>query len=234
MAAVDTKTQTESKETPKAILGYWKIRGLAHHIRMLLEYTETPFDNKYYVCGEAPNFNKEEWTKDKHSLGFQFPNLPYYIEGSLKLTQSNAIIHYIGSKHKLCGSTPEEIAIVEMMIGHAYDLREELSSLNYGNASKYEENKKAFYEGTFSRYVKDFEDNLAKNTWMAGSFLSLADFVIYELMDVGRIAYPSIFEKSPRIQAYLSRFEKLPKIAEYFQSDRYFKRPCNNPQAGFR
>ncbi|XP_059573295.1 uncharacterized protein LOC102558987 [Alligator mississippiensis] len=36
-----------------AVLGYWDIRGLAHAIRLLLEYTGTTYEDKLYSCGEG-------------------------------------------------------------------------------------------------------------------------------------------------------------------------------------
>ena len=35
-------------KNPKIILGYWKIRGLAHPIRYLLEYIEHPYEDVLY------------------------------------------------------------------------------------------------------------------------------------------------------------------------------------------
>uniref|UniRef100_A0A8V5GL01 Uncharacterized protein n=1 Tax=Melopsittacus undulatus TaxID=13146 RepID=A0A8V5GL01_MELUD len=32
-------------------LGYWDIRGLAHAIRLLLQYTETPYEERQYRPG---------------------------------------------------------------------------------------------------------------------------------------------------------------------------------------
>ena len=61
-----------------AVLCYWDIRGLAQPIRLLLEYTNTEFKDKMMACGPAPKFDKSGWFDSKHSLGLDFPNLPYY------------------------------------------------------------------------------------------------------------------------------------------------------------
>ena len=42
--------------------------------------------------------------------GLDFPNLPYYMEGDLKLTQSNAILRHLARKHDLMGQTSAERA----------------------------------------------------------------------------------------------------------------------------
>uniref|UniRef100_A0A2K6KB18 GST N-terminal domain-containing protein n=1 Tax=Rhinopithecus bieti TaxID=61621 RepID=A0A2K6KB18_RHIBE len=35
------------------ILGYWDIRGLAHAIRLLLEYTDSNYEEKKYLMGHG-------------------------------------------------------------------------------------------------------------------------------------------------------------------------------------
>ena len=60
---------------------------LAQPIRLLLEYTETKFEDKMMRCGPAPDYDKTCWFGIKHSLGLDFPNLPYYLDGDIKITQ---------------------------------------------------------------------------------------------------------------------------------------------------
>ncbi|XP_019852502.1 PREDICTED: glutathione S-transferase Mu 3-like isoform X1 [Amphimedon queenslandica] len=84
-------------------LGYWMTRGLAQSIRLLLKYTGTEFENITYTRAEAPSFSTEEWTSVKHTLGLPFPNIPYLIDRDIKITQSNAILAYLGCKYNLCG-----------------------------------------------------------------------------------------------------------------------------------
>ena len=62
--------------------------------------------------------NKAEWTEqDKNSLGIEFPNLPYIIDGDFKLTECKAIAVYICDKWcpALMGSNPGERANIIMM-----------------------------------------------------------------------------------------------------------------------
>lgn len=75
-------------------LGYWSIRGLVQPIRFLLAYLWVEYTNKAYA-------NPEEWFgKDKNELGFEFPNIPYLIDGDLKITESSAIPVHLIKKHK--------------------------------------------------------------------------------------------------------------------------------------
>ena len=47
----------------------------------------------------------EEKAKNPH--GLEFPNLPFYVDGDVKLTQSPAILHYLAKKHGLAGGNTD-------------------------------------------------------------------------------------------------------------------------------
>lgn len=69
----------------KLILGYWGIRGKGQVPRLLLNYVGADWEEKVYTDPTA-------WFGgDKQSLGFDFPNLPYLIDGDLKLSETIAI-----------------------------------------------------------------------------------------------------------------------------------------------
>uniref|UniRef100_A0A8C9FXL6 GST N-terminal domain-containing protein n=1 Tax=Pavo cristatus TaxID=9049 RepID=A0A8C9FXL6_PAVCR len=55
-------------------IGFWRIL-LAHAIRLLLEHTGTPYEDKLYSCGEAPDYDKSQWINEKEKLGLDFPNV---------------------------------------------------------------------------------------------------------------------------------------------------------------
>ncbi|XP_069489087.1 glutathione S-transferase Mu 1-like isoform X2 [Ambystoma mexicanum] len=114
-----------------AILGYWDVRGLGHSIRLLLEYTGTKYEEKMYTCGPAPDYDRSDWLKEKETLGLDFPNLPYFIDGSVKLTQSSAIIRYIARKHNLCGESEEEMVRVDLLQSQVMDFRMQLATIAY-------------------------------------------------------------------------------------------------------
>ncbi|XP_038958865.1 glutathione S-transferase Mu 4 isoform X4 [Rattus norvegicus] len=112
-------------------LGYWDIRGLAHAIRLLLEYTDSSYEEKRYTMGDAPDYDRSQWLSEKFKLGLDFPNLPYLIDGSHKVTQSNAILRYLGRKHNLCGETEEERIRVDVLENQAMDTRLQLAMVCY-------------------------------------------------------------------------------------------------------
>ena len=53
--------------------------------------------------------------------------LPYLIDGPHKITQSNAILRYLGRKHNLCGETEEEKIRVDILENQAMDVSNELA-----------------------------------------------------------------------------------------------------------
>lgn len=71
------------------VLGYWDLRGLTSSIRNLLHYKEVEFVDKLYKIGPAPEYDNSQWLSDKPTLDVHFPNLPYYIDGDVKLSQVN-------------------------------------------------------------------------------------------------------------------------------------------------
>ena len=66
------------------ILGYWKIRGRGEPIRLLMEFLGVKYTE------ENPSF--KQWFSKRDSMGMDFPNLPYLIDGNHKITESRAII----------------------------------------------------------------------------------------------------------------------------------------------
>merc|ERR1712117_942559 len=115
----------------KPVLCYWDIRGLAQPIRLLLAYTETDYEDKLLSCGPAPGFDKSCWFDNKFSFGLDFPNLPYYIDGDVKITQSNAILRYIARKNDMLGKTEEERVRVDIMGEQSMDFRNGMVRLAY-------------------------------------------------------------------------------------------------------
>ena len=106
----------------------------AQSIRLLLEYTGTKFEDRMISCGPAPDYDKSCWFSIKPTLGLDFPNLPYYIDGNVKLTQSNAILRYIARKHNLLGKTEAEMIRVDLLAEQSMDFRTGIVRLSYDPA----------------------------------------------------------------------------------------------------
>ena len=126
-------------------LGYWGLRGAGQVSRLLLAYTGAHWENVSYT-------DPAKWFgDDKLNLGFDFPNLPYLIDGDLKLTESSAIHRYIieRSEHKdLLGKNLKDSAKVNNVVGVMDEVRQNIAKL--------------FFD-------KDYESKL-KETWEKAIF----------------------------------------------------------------
>uniref|UniRef100_A0A2K5C247 Glutathione S-transferase n=1 Tax=Aotus nancymaae TaxID=37293 RepID=A0A2K5C247_AOTNA len=201
------------------VLGYWDIRRLAHAINLLLEFTDTSYREKRYTCGELDV---------KFKLDLDFPNLPYLLDGKNKITQSNAILHYIARKHNMCGETEEEKIRVDIVENQVMDFRIQLIKLCYSSDHK---KLKPQYLEQLPGQLKQFSMFLGKFSWFAGEKLTYVDFLTYDIVDQNRIFEPEYLDEFPNLKAFMCCFEALEKIAAYIQSDNFFKMPINNKMA---
>jgi len=212
------------------VLGYWSIRGLAQPIRLLLAYTETDYEDKRYTLGPAPEYDRGEWLTDKVTLGLDFPNLPYYIDGDVKLTQSLAIIRYLARKNKLDGQTEAERLRIELAEQQLVDLNTAFVRLSYDPNF---ETLKVDYLKNLPDGLKLLSEFLGDRPYLAGANLSYADFLAYELLDKLVLLAADEVSKFANLKQYQSRIESLPTIANYLKSDRYIRSPLNGPMAKF-
>ncbi|KAM5257046.1 glutathione S-transferase Mu 1 isoform 2-T2 [Ctenodactylus gundi] len=203
-------------------LGYWDIRGRAHAIRLLLEYTDSSYEERRYIMGNAPDYDRSQWLNEKFKLGLDFPNLPYLIDGAHKLTQSNAILRYIARKHNMCGETEEEKIRVDILENQAMDTRLQLRMLCYD--PDFEKKKPEFLEGIPDK-MKLFSQFLGKRPWFAGDKITFVDFLAYDALDQHRIFDPKCLDAFPNLKDFLSRFEGLKNISAYMKSSRFLPGP---------
>ncbi|XP_028735244.1 glutathione S-transferase Mu 1 [Peromyscus leucopus] len=203
-------------------LGYWDIRGLAHAIRLLLEYTDSSYEEKRYTMGDAPDYDRSQWLSEKFKLGLDFPNLPYLIDGSHKITQSNAILRYIARKNNMCGETEEEKIRVDILENQAMDVSNQLARVCY---SPDFEKLKAEYSEQLPGTMKLFSQFLGKQTWFVGEKITFVDFLAYDILDLHLIFEPKCLDAFPNLKDFVARFEGLKKISAYMKSGRFLRTP---------
>ncbi|KAA0198310.1 Glutathione S-transferase mu class, partial [Fasciolopsis buskii] len=198
---------------------------LGQPIRLLLEYLGEEYKEKRY--GKE---DREKWFGEKFNLGLELPNLPYYIDEKVKLTQSVAILRYIADKHGMLGSTPEERARLSMIEGAAMDLRIGLSRISY---SPDFEKLKVDYLKELPTTLKMWSHFLDKRQYLNGASVSYVDFMVYDTLDSISYLEPHCLDNFANLKEFKSRIEDLPKIKAYMHSDRFIKWPLNGWSASF-
>ena len=81
--------------------------------RMILHYTDTEYEDTVWEVTK-----REVWmdAKSRNDVSLDFPNLPYWIDGNVKLTQSSAILRHLARKNGLYGLTDANADEIGMYI----------------------------------------------------------------------------------------------------------------------
>jgi len=133
-----------------------------------------------YEVGDGPDFDRSSWTNVKDTLGLDFPNLPYLIDGNCKLTETKAIMKYVAKKYKpdLLGNSAAELGRIEMLAPFVDELKQKSTHACY-------------VHGDASQIIEECRPLLAKlmgckgsSQWLAGNNLSWLDFYFAELLDL--------------------------------------------------
>jgi len=173
-----------------ATLAYYDVRGLTQPIRFLLAYLGVKFTDKHYN-------DREEWFgKDKQGLGLEFPNLPYYIDENIKITESTAIPVYLIKKNNrpellgqnADGSYNEREVRVQQLTGVLNDIKKEFYPL-LSSAELFAKKDEVFAAKMQGNYTK-IVDYLGDKDFLVGT-LSYVDFLLYEVLSAFRHLFPA-------------------------------------------
>ncbi|XP_015913227.1 glutathione S-transferase class-mu 26 kDa isozyme 47 [Parasteatoda tepidariorum] len=209
----------------KIVVGYWDVRGLAEPIRYLLHYKNVPFEDKRYQLEE-----RDVWEKEKFTLGLDFPNLPYYFDDKVKLTQSVTILRYLAKKYDFGGKTEEEKLRVSLAEQQIIDFRTAFYKVVYG--PNYEEAKKE-YLSKVPHSLKFIAAFLGDRKFLAGDSLSYVDFMAYDTFDYNVLLCKTVLDEFPTLKAYIERIRNLPELQAYLKSSTYVRWPFAAPFANF-
>ena len=170
----------------------------------------------------------------KYKKGLDFPNLPYLFDGEIKITQTNAILRYLGRKYDLEGKTEADKVRVDMMLDNAMDFRNGFVGLCY----PFPPNPN--FEDKKQKYLQDLESKLdvfckflGNRQFFAAEYVTVVDFHMYEMLYSHEKLAPEIMKKFPTLLAFITRMEALPRISDFLKSDRSPK-PMNNKMADFK
>ena len=201
------------------LLGYWNIRGRGNVVRNLLHYCNVPYEQKFYT-------KRAEWFNgDKYNVGLDFPNLPYIVDGDVKIAETTALLHYIaikGNQKKLLGESDIDQVKVSEAISTINDLRMAIRNVCFTKGDFRKDFEELVTKGPAKTLLTNFEKIFEKRDWVTGS-LTIADFWFSEQVDVLLEIDSSKLDPYPNILRAHKKFVELPQVKEYRQSDRFFK-----------
>ncbi|CAG0900668.1 unnamed protein product [Cyprideis torosa] len=205
------------------------MRGYANPIQYMLEVAEIPYEFKRYPC----TLEAVEWKEDKFNLGLNFPNIPYIIDGDVRLTESLAIMRYIGRKANMVGTTEEEMRLADESGYKALDLRSELTRVLY---TDWTESGKAEFLNPETRlglpgFLKLFDKFLEKKKYLAGEHITFADFLLYESLMWCEMLLPDSTDGYPNVTALRERIHNLPAMQKLRKSEKFVSWPITTPDA---
>eukprot|EP00826_Nyctotherus_ovalis_P029652 TRINITY_DN2349_c0_g4_i2.p1 TRINITY_DN2349_c0_g4~~TRINITY_DN2349_c0_g4_i2.p1 ORF type:complete len:238 (+),score=60.12 TRINITY_DN2349_c0_g4_i2:51-764(+) len=211
----------EQMDKEPLVLGYWKIRGLAEPIRLLLQHLGVNYKEVLYGAEGA-----EDWFKVKYTLGLDFPNIPYLFDSSFKLTESTAILRYICHKYdaKLLGETVQEMAYVDMLTGMLGDINNFKGRICYeADPAKIPPHILPSLKGK----VKDLAKVLEKKKYLLGDKLSYVDFLCMEYLECINDLIEPVFTTYPSLKKHFDTMMSLPNVKKYKTSERFTKDPLS-------
>lgn len=215
-------------------LAYWDIRGLVEPIRLVLRYLEVDFEDIRIPFGDiGPKLMDPWFSGQRDSLGLDFPNLPYYIDEDVKLTQSLAIHQHIGRKYNLYGDTLQEKATIDL-VSHTVDGLRWSAWVVYNDPNFHE--IKQDWKKTIPGRLSEMSKFLEGKEFVLGSKISFVDFLLYESVQWYRAFAPEVFEESEEIAAlnnFQKRIENIPQIKAYMESEDFKDWPFFAPIVNF-
>ena len=154
-------------------LGYWPIRaGPRGSInRHILYYKGVDFEDLKH--------SPESWNAVKTSGVLEFPNLPYIIDGDVKLTESKAVTLYLCEKFapELLGSTVAEKGKVLMLQNVMADYFMGVAGMTFSN-----EDRDACIEKAMTT-IAPIAAALGENDYFVGSGLTFIDLTMWEICE---------------------------------------------------
>lgn len=216
-------------------LGYFQTRGLAQPIRLVLHYAGVPFNDKRHQFGAGTTVAemdsiKKDWLAEKFTLGLDFPNIPYFIDGDLKLTQSLAILRHLARKHGLMATDLKSLAQQDMVEQQLSDLRTAFGTQLIFNRPDDKEKEQKIIDDVIVPHLKLLSNFLGDKEWFVGS-LTYVDFIAYEMLDMIRTFNPKTLDQFPALKSFMTRFEGLEPIKKYMSSPEFISWPFTGPFA---
>jgi len=205
-----------------AILHYWRGRGRAETLRLMMVATGVEWTDAPYM--QQP----EDIAKLRESGMLIFNQLPLLQIDGLNLVQSGATIRYLAHRGNLLGGTdPKQIVMVDIYMEGARDFLQPFMGAGFAPPDA----TAAAMKASIAKYMPFFERILGAQstpTHLHGGTLSMADVCLLEVLLMVDEEAPASFDEYPKVKAFYHATKAIPNIAAYLASDRRF--PPNSPE----
>ena len=216
------------ESTEKPTLGYWSSRGNGAQCTYLLAYCGADYNFKQYVATfENGVIGRGTWPDEKFTLGIGFPNLPYLLDGDVKIAETMPLMRYICRKYKpeLLGTNPKEIAEMDMLGAVVNDLKVQgvmYPCYMHGDRPKIEEDCK--------KRLEPIVKWLGDKKFLMGENICYLDFILFECINViDFVSEGRVWTDYPKLKPYSDRIRALPALKDAITAAE--SKPFNNPFA---
>ena len=188
---------------------YFDMRGRAEAIRLLFTDQGIPFMDRRIRSADS-------WQALRQSLPLR--TLPHYTDPRLSITQSHAIMSYLGASTGMVPADPVASAVYDEAYHAIAEVQEQLWQFAW--RPEYETQPESFANGALSHYLIGLErlylDN-AGDFWV-GEGVSQVDYLAYALLDELRAFFPATLAQFESLQLFHAFMAARPRISVYIGS----------------
>jgi len=195
---------------PTYKLSYFDVRALAEPIRLLFAFQGVEYTDE--------RVQRDNWPAIKDSK--PWGNMPVLEEDGKVISQSGAILRYLGKKYGMFGSNDFEAAKIDETIEAMGDLRQACFKVFMeADAAKKAEGQTKLATETFPFYLKRFTTLLEKNGtgYFYGNKLSVADLIVASYLQIFSESTPDLFKDFPTIQKHQTTVFNTKGIKEWVE-----------------
>lgn len=194
-------------------LGYWALRALGEPARLILRQSGAEWKDAAIPLNDE---GKALWFGDKKTnMGLDFPNLPYLIDGDVKVTQSVAVYRHLGRKFDLYPDLADQ-SRGDMFEQYIMDLRSGITKLCF--QADFEETAKPAFIATLDLKLGELTKFIGAGPWVVGEKLTYLDFLGYEILQHLKALSPDHFKEGPLVD-HAQRVRELPNLKKWFESE---------------
>jgi len=210
---------------------FYKFRGRAEPIRLLLEYVGAKYRNLHPI----------DWPSDFKSR-IPFGSLPVIVEkdskgNEFRLVNTQSIIRYIAGKYNLAGHDLHETAIMDTVAYSYVEAYDKFIKAWSQPAPMKKELLEKYFTNELAQFVQYHEaflrDNKCQNFYFDEK-MSYVDILCFHFMDRLLEVRRDVFvpAKCPRLWNVYESVKKNPRIQDYLYSPRRLPLSLNDRQTG--